>query len=352
MLNYNPVTGRSGQCFAVGRAAIAIRLVLSALQKQGGYVLVPANICYAAVLPILYAGYKPLFCDVDSFVGNVTLDTVTAAWCPETVAAIIPHMYGNPISEMTAIYEYLHQNGAVVIEDCASLMTRSGSEYIPGSIGDYVVYSTGYSKTIDIGFGGLLFSENEPLQPLETAEQSFGEYCDDFEVEWSTFSAVYRVLRNKGQYSLIAKSVFQNLPASFESSFAFRISLEKKAQILKCVKDLDRVVKERRNKHQLYMRLLKIPEQSVYSFSEDAVPWRFNLLVGDERNDFIRFCLDRLLPVSDWYPLVTPVLGDSHSYPGAEWHEKHIINFPLLISDEEIIRICRTINVYYRDVLK
>ena len=350
MLNYNPVTKKSGQSFAVGRGAVAIRLALSNLSIKDGYVLVPANICYAAVLPVIYSGFSPLFCDVDPVSGNVTLNSVKCACNNDVIAAIIPHMYGNPVNEFLLIYDYLHSRNVTVIEDCASLMTNKGNNYIPGTIGDYVVYSTGYSKTIDIGFGGLLFSERNDLNCLESVENNLNEFDKSYELEWSSFSAVYRILRNKGQHTSIAKSVFQNLPSSFSDSYNFRVSEEQKTKIIESIDTLDAVIEERRRKYKLYLSSLEISEEKVYSFSADSVPWRFNMLLGEEREEFIKYCLDNKLPVSDWYPLVTPIFGDNKCYPNAEWHEKHIVNFPILISDEKIIEICNIINQYYRGV--
>ena len=71
------------------------------------------------------------------------------------------------------------------------------------------------------------------------------------------------------------------------------------------------------------------------------------MLVREETNRaFIEYCLRYGLPVSDWYPCVTPIFGIYDSFDDAMWHENHIVNSPLLIPDEEIIRICRVIKGY------
>ena len=75
------------------RASSAIYLVLDSLKDKGN-VIVPANLCYAGIYPILYAGMAPVFCDVDQHSGNTNLDFFKKAVTSETVAAIIPHMYG------------------------------------------------------------------------------------------------------------------------------------------------------------------------------------------------------------------------------------------------------------------
>ena len=347
MIKYNPVTKESGKCFATGRAAIAIELALRSVNTIGGYVIVPANICYAAVLPIIYAGFKPLFCDVDRFSGNVSLNAIREVKNDTVVAAILPHMYGNPIFNFPVIVDYLHSFGITVIEDCASLMATEGDSYIPGTLGDYVVYSTGYSKPIDLNYGGLLFSRNKELDYLEKIEMSFPPFKDEFESEWKTFSAVYRALRNTDQFSLIGTSVYQNLPHSFKDSFQFSITEEQKEKIFECMVHLQEVTNERFKQYNLYKNLIKIPKTKIYEFNSHAVPWRFNMLLDEERKNFIAYCLEKRLPVSDWYPQVTPIFGMNEKKLGAEWHENHIVNFPLLISEDEIVKICGAINEFY-----
>ena len=345
MFNFNPVTKESGECLAVGRGAIAIRLALENINKTNGRVLVPANICYAAVLPIIYAGFEPFFCDVDRKSGNITFETIKKTSIEGIVAAIIPHMYGNPVKSFKEIVHYLHSRNIVVIEDCASLMTRDGDKYIPGTIGDYVIYSTGYSKTIDIGYGGLLFSSKYRLRDLELLESQYNDFDKEYVNEWSVFSALYRVLRNTSQSSMMAKSIYKSLPKVLKDSYTFSISENKKEEIVKSISDLDDVIVERRKKYQIYYDHIRIKDK-IYAFESDAVPWRFNLMIDEGRKSFIESCLEKKLPISDWYPCVTPVFNNSIHFEGAEWHESHIVNFPLLIPDQKIINICEVINSF------
>ena len=347
MKRYNPVTGERGECIAVGRGAIAIRLALSIINDKFEYVLVPANICYAAVLPIIYAGYLPVFCDVDENTGNVTIDSIRDSIKGEIGAAILPHMYGNPIQNLPDIVEYLHSINVKVIEDCASLMTRGGIDYIPGTIGDFTVYSTGYSKTIDLGFGGLLFSKKYDVESLERIESGLPPFKQAYKEEWEIFSKVYRVLRNSNENSRIAKIVYDNLGEALRGSYYLSITEEEKTQVFECIDQLDRIVSERKRQHKLYLDALRIPEACYYPFQPDSVPWRFNLLCMEGRKELINYCLKRNLPVSDWYPRVTPIFGDSDRYPGAYRHEKRILNFPLLISDDEIKEICSCVNEFF-----
>lgn len=349
MLDYNPVTGQKGQCVIAGRGAVAIYLALKNISQYGKCVIVPANICYAAVFPIIYAGYTPLFCDVNPSDGNVSLRIIKDAYNDSVAAAIIPHMYGNPVSDMCAIKSFFLQKGVKLIEDCASLMTNRSGSYRPGTVGDYVIYSTGYSKTVDIGIGGLLFSVSADLEDAEKEERSLNPYQECIGDEWRIFSKIYRTIRNNGQNSLIVKGIYKSFEKTLKDLLIYSINDKYKNDILNNISRLDEIIVLRENKYNLYLEHLKDSDcgYSIYKFEDGAVPWRFNMLVREETNRaFIEYCLRYGLPVSDWYPCVTPIFGIYDSFDDAMWHENHIVNFPLLIPDEEIIRICRVIKGY------
>ena len=345
--SYNPVTKNKGDCIAVGRASVGIYLALKSINASKGKVIVPANICYAAIFPIIKAGFNPVFCDVDKYSGNVTYDIVEKTDINGVIAAIIPHMYGNPVSELKEIYSLLNKNGIVLIEDCASLMTSDGENYMPGTMGDYVVYSTGYSKTIDIGFGGLLYSKKHSLDIAEELERTLPPFRQEFEEECSLFSKLYRTIRNAKHDSNIVKYFYSSLKLSFIDCFVFSIDESKKNQIISSIDKLDSIVEERRTKQKLYNELIKKDSIVVYPLSKKSVPWRFCLFIKDNARIFIDYCLENNLPVSDWYPVISNMFGDDSKYEGAEWHEKHIVNFPLLIDNDRIYEICNIINGYF-----
>ena len=310
--------------------------------------LLPANICYAAVFPVLYAGLAPDFCDVDPVTGNVTEETVRAAVTGETGAVIVPHMYGNPVKDLPAVRDLCRGNGILLIEDCASAMGAEGT----GAAGDYVIYSTGYAKTVDIGFGGLLVSHSRDLKAEEAAEAALPEASPEDLAEYALMSPLYRLLRNRGMETGIARDLFRTLPEHLRGALVHRLPPEKQGAVLEAVRRLPETVQARRDGFRAYLDALRSPAlkgASVVPFDPGAVPWRLNLLIEDpgRRKAFIRDCLDRGLPVSDWYPVVTPLLGRTERYPGAEAHERQILNFPLPADRETVARICGQIRRFF-----
>ena len=46
------------------------------------------------------------------------------------------------------------------------------------------------------------------------------------------------------------------------------------------------------------------------------------------------------IPVSDWYPMMTELFGDTRVYPTANALGSEILNVPLDLSDDEIAKTC------------
>ena len=148
--------GDSQEPLLVARAATGIYAILKA-NMAGAEVIVPANICPAAVYPIVYSGNVPVFCDASSPLGNATLEDILQVTTPRTACILLPHMYGSPNADILRISEFCKGCGILLIEDCASSMGASLSGIPVGSWGDYAVFSTGHGKVLDLGGGGLVY---------------------------------------------------------------------------------------------------------------------------------------------------------------------------------------------------
>lgn len=329
----------------VGRGATAIYLLLKRLNASGEKVIVPANLCYAAVFPVFYAGLLPQFCDVDQFSGNVTYQSVKDAITEDTVAAIIPHMYGNPVRELLQIADLCKKNNIYLIQDNASAMGISPKEYDVFTVADATVYSTGYSKTVDLGGGGVLSIRDGDVDDYLLDEKMLPFPPVYAEEELRLFSRIYRLLRNEGCKLGISEKIYSVVKDHYRDCFIYRIDQEERGRVQKGIRLLPRMIEQRRKAKRIYDESLScILDKNGYVYSKGAVPWRYNILVEPfARQRLIRRCLELNIPISDWYPSVLPVFGEKKVMPGVEWHENHILNFPLLISEEEIVNICRVI---------
>lgn len=329
-----------------GRASSAIYLVLCARRIVSAKVLVPASICYAPVYAILYSGNTPLFVDTGED-GNLTLDVVAQA-CQshsDTAAIIIPHMYGNPCREFDAICQYCQQRSIVVIHDCAAAMgIRTKSP------GDYTVYSFGYAKTIDVGFGGLLVSDSN-LDGLAELNESLPEANDRVASDGALFSDLYRVLRSRLLHPFV-QTMAASFPEHFRNLFLHRLAPQQDVVLRKRLADLTEVIAARHTKLQSYSAQLKFSRHMrEYVFHDGAVPWRFNILVSPEhKRDLIQHLLERRVPVSAWYPVIATLFAVYDTFPMCSAIEQSIMNFPLdaKIDESEIARICDHVNGFWK----
>ena len=323
-----------------GRAATALYLLFRArFPEKSGDVILPANICHAAVYPVLHAGLSPVLCDIDPRTGNATVETVRQAFTRETRAVVLPHMSGTPVRDAEAIAALCRTRGAILIEDCASALGAEGV----GSLGDDVIYSTGHAKIVDLGWGGILCTglSAEVFQPF--MDELYPDDADARNLE-TRFGQVYRAYLN-------SRRPLAELPQKdfFRSDFR-RIHLRlphASPDLPACVcRALPMELALRRERWNLLSGLFEASGCrdagiQILDSPSGAVPWRFSFLVSPENRPRIASALlSAGLPVSDWYPSNADFFASSLPVPGAEWHGHSILNLPLTISDSDACRAC------------
>ncbi len=317
-----------------GRGASAIYLALRHVTEvtgRTGLLLAPANVCYAALYPALYAGWSVQLMDVSPVDGNLVARDVEEAlnrFLPNALLA--PHMYGQPIAELPQIAELCAAARVTLIEDCASAMGAT-STYAVGHVGDYTIYSTGYAKTVDLGFGGLLASDKDDLAWALQDETSLPFWTDGLDHTEALFSKMYRVLRSYPD-GVLDRAIYSMLPDASKSLFLYRLDDAKKREVMMAIECLGSIVEERRRIESRCVHLWAqtLPHMRVYRYAEGAVPWRFSFFVNHElRAPLVSACLEVGIPVSDWYPSIAPMMGDVARYPHAESMGAAILNLPL-----------------------
>ena len=324
---------------AVGRAASGIYLILRR-HFASGRVLVPANICYAAVYPVVYAGMEPVFCDVDPSTGNVTPTEFARVASVGVRAAIVPHMYGNPVRCMGEIASLCAEHGILLIEDCASAMGAEEEGRPTGTFGDYAIYSTGYAKTLDLGLGGLVASDL-PLGELEEEERTLPRYASDVERLEKEFSRNYRLWRNSN--TPLERSPIGDYfwGGDFRRMFVFGIPQGLSEKMANAIRSrLAGEISSRRTACGVYDRCLSEAGCRLlrrYPFGPGSVPWRWCVFIGPEmRRRVIDALLERKVPVSDWYPSVVSLFHVEDRFANAREMGESLLNFPLGLQEGEI----------------
>lgn len=145
--NYGKITNS-------GSEAIKYCLINAKIKKYT-YVIVPVTICKSVVDVILEYGCFPLFVDVDQdFCLNI-IDVVNKN--TDNISTVIyVHAYGI-LKDIELLVKYCNDNSIYLIEDSAQYICNN-NRYVKCPQGDFVIYSFGNGKPIDVGGLGFIAS--------------------------------------------------------------------------------------------------------------------------------------------------------------------------------------------------
>lgn len=329
----------------VGRAATAIYLILkNSIQEKE--VILPSNICYAAVYPIIYSNNKPVFVDIDTNTGNAVFEEILKKINKNTGAIIFPYMYGNISTDIIKLKDYCNKNNIILIEDCASAMGAKINGCDVGTFGDYSVFSTGHAKIVDVGNGGILVTDKN-IDKIEQDYKELGKYNNDIDNKLTEFSKKYRKLRNENNNLKLQEFFSQN----YKEMFIYKLDEQYINKIKNELEKLNDIIIGRKENFELFKNNLdEINSYKLLKFAKGSVPWRLTLIIEnkDDRKNLIKILLDKKLFVSDWYPCIAKSFSSNETFPNSEYMEERILNFSLTDSKENILQICETINEYFR----
>ena len=124
------------------------------LQKGNEFII--QSLCWSTSLwPLIQAGLKPRFIDVNLNTFNVDAENLKNSISSKTKALMLVHILGNS-SNMNFISKICKSNDIFLIEDtCESLGSSYNGKYL-GTFGDFGTYSFYYSHQITSGEGGML----------------------------------------------------------------------------------------------------------------------------------------------------------------------------------------------------
>jgi dTDP-4-amino-4,6-dideoxygalactose transaminase len=151
-------------CIGVGNGTDALEIAIEALKlPKGSEIIVPGNSFIASAEVVVRAGYKIVFCDVNSDDYTINIEDLKNKITPNTSAIMAVHIYGHPC-DMDLLLDIAKQYSIKIIEDCAQ---AHGAEYKGkkvGAIGDIGCFSFYPGKNLGAyGDGGAIVTNNEEL---------------------------------------------------------------------------------------------------------------------------------------------------------------------------------------------
>ncbi len=128
----------------------------------GDEVIVPDFTFVAPANTILQVGAKPIYVDVDKDTWCINPEEIKKAITSKTKAIIVVHIYGN-VCDMEKIMQIAEQNNLQVIEDTAEAVFSKYNGKYAGTFGHVGCFSFQATKTIIMGEGGAVVTNNSTL---------------------------------------------------------------------------------------------------------------------------------------------------------------------------------------------
>jgi len=141
--------------------------------KKGDEVLIPALCWPTSLWPLVQAGLKPVFVDVEKETLNVNSKILLKKITKKTKMIMLVHVLGNS-TEVEAIRKVSKKKKIILIEDtCESLGAKYNNKYL-GTFGDFGTYSFYYSHQITSGEGGMIVTNDKSDYELLYAMRAHG----------------------------------------------------------------------------------------------------------------------------------------------------------------------------------
>lgn len=128
--------------------------------KTGDECLIPALCWSTSLWPIVQAGLKPRFVDVDPLTLNLSIKDLKKKINKKTKAIMLVHVLGNS-TNMDELNSIVKKKKLYLIEDtCESLGSKFKNKYL-GTFGNFGTFSFYYSHQITAGEGGMIICNNK-----------------------------------------------------------------------------------------------------------------------------------------------------------------------------------------------
>lgn len=158
--DYAAFTGRR-HALAHNNGTAALLAAFCALDLEpGDEVLVPSATWWASVVPLLWAGLVPVFCEGEPERLGLDPADMEAKITERTRAVVVVHLWGLP-SRMTGIFEVARRHNLKIVEDASHAHGATWRGRPCGTLGDISVFSLQGDKLAPAGEGGVLLTDDD-----------------------------------------------------------------------------------------------------------------------------------------------------------------------------------------------
>jgi dTDP-4-amino-4,6-dideoxygalactose transaminase len=254
----------------VGHARSGIVAAVDALSLRGQVALIPSNVCSVVVSAFISSGMKVEFVCVNENTGFVDEDSFIELMEKNEGGVVMPiHLYGGWYSYYR-LRDKANELGWRVFENDTLIAARLGDGVRP--IGDVLITSFGYAKTISVGEGGAVLT-NDPLLSAKIN----GIVSAWPKMNNNVISAEHRVMLSRRSCEKISgifnysDSVY-NVDRKF---LRFSISEEVCPEIIKQIDNLDEIILMKSEVMSVWLKeLTKVSDYLMVPKLNITAPWR------------------------------------------------------------------------------
>ncbi|MBW4435949.1 MAG: DegT/DnrJ/EryC1/StrS family aminotransferase [Pleurocapsa minor GSE-CHR-MK-17-07R] len=340
-----------------GRASSAICALLTALDRKGSIVLLPANTCFIVLWAVIASGYRAQLVDIDLQTGGID-PRLLASIDTHDVSVIITHHFGGIPSDIQSLMVWARAHNVFVIEDCAIAFGAKILSVPLGSFGDAAVFSFGVDKIVDFRGGGLVaVSSFDLFKEVVVLANDYAKYSrttQHLEREWDD---VYWGLHRHEGTARRLEAHYPTLFQAYQSIMKSRAQENLADRLLDLLPHIPELLQARRERESILMGTLPTDEL-VLPRNEYANPlWKFSFLVHHDLRDDVLAALWEMnvIHTTCWYPSLVPMANvlqpefPQQPMPNATLWGASIINLPL--DDKMTPLLAKRADVAIRNVL-
>jgi dTDP-4-amino-4,6-dideoxygalactose transaminase len=275
----------------------------------------PAGVCLNIPLSVHYAGATPVYCDIDP--GTLGLSPATLSGAAGSFAAVLAvHAYGN-VCDIEAIEDHCRLNGIPLIEDVAVAQGACAAGRPARSFGVASVLSFGRGKTIDVGGGGAVLTNDSALATeIRQAHAHLLDRTDADRQRLDTFSSWHTRLYNQNY----GKDLDRHVASFVEHAMALcnatltRYSWNRDKVAGGLEEPAENLMRRCVLTAQLFdMVEARLPGVRCHFPPRESAPWRANLFIPRHRDRVLRTLLSEGVRISSWYPPAQDFLAPAWS---------------------------------------
>jgi len=173
----------------LGNATQGLHLALAAVGVGAGdEVVVPAYSWISSASCTLMQNAVPVFCDLEG--ESLGLDPIAleAAITEQTKAIVVTHMFGYP-AKIREIVEVARRHQIALVEDASHVHGATVDGQCLGTFGDISVFSLHQRKSLSVGDGGILCTDDAEIFETVRRLRSFGHHELSYNYRMTEFAA-------------------------------------------------------------------------------------------------------------------------------------------------------------------